>query len=66
MNTTIQIKKRNLRLLDMLKKDLNAESYDAVIEKLLNEKLGLHVDMFGVDKSKISKFVEKDRLESEC
>ena len=49
----------------MLKKDLNAESYDAVIEKLLNEKLGLHWDMFGVNKSKISKFVEKDRLESE-
>lgn len=65
MSTTIQIKKRNRKLLDLLKKNLNAESYDEVIEKLLSDRLGLRNDMYGVDKGKISRFVEKDRLESE-
>ena len=44
----------------MLKKDLTAEGYDAVIEKLLNEKLGLQRYLWR-DKSEVSKFVEKDR-----
>ncbi len=65
MSTTIQIKKRNRKLLELLKKNLNAESYDEVIEKLLSDRLGLRNDMYAVDKGKISRFVEKDRLESE-
>ena len=65
MSTTIQIKKKNLRLLDLLKKRMNAKSYDDVIEKLLSEGLGLSEDLFGLDKGRISKFTEKDRLESE-
>lgn len=51
--------------MDLLKKNLNAESYDEVIEKLLSDRLGLRNDMYAVDKGKISRFVEKDRLESE-
>jgi len=61
--TTIQVKRRNLRLLETLKKRMGAKSYDEVIERLLEEKVGFPRDMFGVDKDKISKFTEEDRLE---
>ena len=61
--TTIQVKRKNLRLLEMLKRSMRAKSYDEVIEKLLAEKVGLPADMFGIDKGRISKFTEEDRLE---
>ncbi|MGQ9543533.1 MAG: hypothetical protein ACUVTM_05565 [Candidatus Bathyarchaeia archaeon] len=38
-------------------------SYDEVIEWLLEEKAKVPSDMFGIDKWRISKFTEKDRLE---
>jgi len=61
--TTIQVKRKNLKLLEMLKKSMGAKSYDEVIERLVTEKAGLPADMFGVDKGRISKFTEEDRLE---
>lgn len=61
--TTIQVKRKNLRLLEMLKRSMQAKSYDEVIERLLTEKVGLPADMFGIDKGRISKFTEEDRLE---
>lgn len=61
--TTIQIKRKNLRLLETLKADMRAKSYDEVIEMLLLEKTSVPGDMFGVDKGKISRFTEEDRLE---
>lgn len=61
--TTIQVKRRNLKLLEMLKRSMRAKSYDEVIERLLAEKVGIPADMFGVDKGRISKFTEEDRLE---
>jgi hypothetical protein len=61
--TTIQVKRRNLKLLEMLKRSMRAKSYDEVIERLLAEKVGVPADMFGVDKGRISKFTEEDRLE---
>jgi len=61
--TTIQVKRRNLKLLEMLKRNMGAKSYDEVIERLVMEKVGLPADMFGVDKGRISKFTEEDRLE---
>jgi phage terminase large subunit-like protein len=63
MSTTIQVKRRNLRLLEALKKQMGLKSYDEVIEWLLAEKAKLPLDMFGIDKGKISKFTEEDRLE---
>jgi len=63
MSTTIQVKKRNLKLLEKLKSQIGARSYDELIEKLVLEKLGLEGDMFGVDRGKISSFSEKDRME---
>lgn len=63
MSTTIQVKRRNLRLLGVLKKSMGARSYDEVIERLLEKKVGVPSDMFGIDKGRISRFTEKDRLE---
>ncbi|MBO3753378.1 MAG: VapB-type antitoxin [Candidatus Brockarchaeota archaeon] len=63
MTSTIQVKRRNLRLLEALKKRMGVKSYDEVIERLLEEKTNIPADMFGVDKGRISKFTEKDRLE---
>ena len=57
------MKRRNLRLLEALKKRMGLKSYDEVIERLLEEKAGIPSDMFGVDKSRVSRFTEKDRLE---
>lgn len=57
------MKRRNLRLLEALKKRMGVKSYDEVIERLLEEKTNIPADMFGVDKGRISKFTEKDRLE---
>ncbi|MEM2981339.1 MAG: VapB-type antitoxin [Thermoproteota archaeon] len=63
MTSTIQVKRRNLRLLEALKKRMGVKSYDEVIERLLEEKASIPADMFGVDKGRISRFTEKDRLE---
>jgi hypothetical protein len=61
--TTIQVKDRNLRLLEELKKRMGARSYDEVLGKMLEEKLGIPECMFGVDKGKITPFTEADRAE---
>lgn len=61
--TTIQIRRKNLRLLEALKAGMGVRSYDEVIEKLLRDKMSVPGEMFGVDKGKISKFSEGDRLE---
>jgi len=63
MSTTIQVKRRNLRLLEALKKQMGFRSYDEVIEWLIMEKAKMPIDMFGIDKGRISKFTEEDRLE---
>ncbi|MEM2084103.1 MAG: VapB-type antitoxin [Nitrososphaerota archaeon] len=61
--STIQLKKKNLKMLEILKKRMGAKSYDEVIEKLIEEKLDLPSKMFGIDKGKISSFKEEDRME---
>jgi len=61
--TTIQIKRRNLSLLDAMKKRTGAKSYDEVIERILQEELKIPADLFGVDRGRITKFREEDRLE---
>jgi len=52
-----------LRLLEKLKKDLGSKSYDEVIEKLLLERMGASRDMFGIDKGRLTRFKETDRVE---
>jgi len=61
--TTIQIKRRNLSLLNAIKKRTGAKSYDDVIERLLEEELRIPADLFGVDRGRITRFREEDRLE---
>lgn len=63
VSTTIQVNRRNLRLLEVPKKRMGLRSYDEVIERLLEEKAGVPSDMFGIDKGRILKFKERDRLE---
>lgn len=64
MATTIQVKERNLKLLEELKKTTGARSYDEVLGKLLKEKLKVPESMFGVDRGKLTPFTETDRLEA--
>lgn len=61
--TTIQVKKRNLRLLNMIKRKTGAKSYDEALEKLLAEELKIARSMFGADRDRITRFGEEDRLE---
>ena len=61
--TTIQVKERNLKLLEELKRAMGARSYDEVLGKLLEEKLKVPESMFGVDRGKITPFTEADRTE---
>ncbi|KXB00447.1 hypothetical protein AKJ42_00735 [candidate division MSBL1 archaeon SCGC-AAA261C02] len=62
-NTTIQVKKENLRLLNILKKEIGAKSYNEALEELLAKEFEITKDMFGVDRERISSFKEADRLE---
>ena len=61
--TTIQITRRNLRLLEALKASMGARSYDEVIERLVTERTAIPDDMFGVDRGRVSRFTAEDRLE---
>jgi hypothetical protein len=59
---TIRVRRRNLRLLGILKKKMKAKSYDEVLARLLLEKLDIEDSMFGADRGRISRFKEEDRL----
>lgn len=63
MVTTIQVKEDTMRLLEALKNATHAKSYDEAIRTVLAEKFKVPTTMFGVDKGKIAKFTERDRLE---
>lgn len=64
MVTTIQVKEKNLKLLEELKRATRARSYDEVLGKLLEEKLKVPESMFGVDCGKLTPFTEADRVEA--
>ena len=63
MNTTIQIKQSTLEKLKKLKGLKNLSSYDDLINKLIEEAIDIPKSMFGIDKGKLKKFSEEDRLE---
>ncbi len=63
MNTTIQIKQGTLEKLKKLKGQRNLLSYDDLINKLIEEALGIPKSMFGIDKGKLKKFNQDDRFE---
>lgn len=56
MPTTIQIKKTTLTKLKKLKEEKNVNSYDEVIEALIQNELNLPKSLFGFMKQKTSSF----------
>ncbi|MHA1489261.1 MAG: hypothetical protein ACTSRI_06365 [Promethearchaeota archaeon] len=63
MNTTIQIKQNTLEKLKKLKGQRNLNSYDELINKLIEEAIDIPKSMFGIDKGKLKEFNKEDRLE---
>jgi len=61
MSTTIQVSRRTLRLLSMLKK-MKAQSYDELLLKLAMEKLNLPQSMFSSN-PKLASFTEEEEAE---
>ena len=47
MSSTVQVSKRTLQLLNMLKQEKAAKSHDEVIRSLIAEKKGFPKSMFG-------------------
>ena len=62
MNTTIQIKQSTLEKLKRLKEIQKVSTYDELINKLIEIIHNIPGSMFGIDKEKLSKFSESDRL----
>ena len=60
MATTIQISNATKQLLEILKKQDNAQSYDKIINQLANERTKVSKSMFGTVKG--FKWSKKDRL----
>jgi len=61
MSTTIQVSKKTLQLLSILKEKLSAKSYDELLRKIALEKLGT-TSMFGSN-PKLSPFKKEDEAE---
>ncbi len=65
MSTTIKVSKNTLRKLEKFKVKMGAKTLEEVILRLIDEKRRELVErFFGVDKGKISRFSEEDRLDS--
>ena len=65
MSTTIRVSVKTVKRLENLKKALGVKSLEEVIITLLNERRKkIARDFFGIDKDKISKFTEEDRLDA--
>jgi predicted CopG family antitoxin len=63
MATTIEVKRETWRLLERLKRELGAKSFDEALREVLRERLGVPGSMFGIDRGKVSRFEEGDRAE---
>ena len=63
MSTTIQVSRRTLQLLKILREKLAAKSYDELLQRLAAEKLGLPPSMFGSN-PKLTPFTEEDEGEA--
>lgn len=65
MSTTIRVSKELARILEMEKKMIGAKSIEEVILMLIKERRRrIAKRFFGVDRGKISRFTEEDRLDS--
>ena len=64
-STTVKISKDTLKLLENLRDRMNARSMDEVIQKLIMEwRMKILDDIFGIDRGRITSFTEGDRGES--
>lgn len=52
MATTIQVADDTKQLLDMLKEESGADSFDTMLKTIVKEKLALPASMFGAGKAK--------------
>ena len=65
MSTTIRVSKELARILEEEKKIMGAKSIEEVILMLIKERRKrIARQFFGIDRGKISKFTEEDRLDS--
>ncbi|MHA1583151.1 MAG: VapB-type antitoxin [Candidatus Baldrarchaeia archaeon] len=65
MSTTIKVSKSTLRKLEKFKVKMGVKTFEEVILRLIDEKRRELVErFFGIDKGKISRFSEEDRLDS--
>lgn len=62
MVTTIQLNETTKQLLDKLKAKERAESYDALVRRLLESRIEIK-DMFGFTKKKPLKFGREDEMD---
>ena len=62
MNTTIQVSRKTLQLLAILKERLSAKSYDELLRRIALEKLNAPISMFGSN-PKLSAFKEEEEAE---
>jgi len=62
MSTTIQVDRRTLQLLELLKKKLSVKSYNEVLKIVLSEKLNIPTSMFGSN-PKLLPFKKEDEAE---
>lgn len=62
MATTIQVSRKTKQLLDMMKRRMSAKSYDEVLRKLIAEKMGMPVSLFGSN-PRLTPFSEEEEAE---
>jgi len=60
---SIVVRENTYRLLEKLKKQVDAKSFNELLRKLAFKELGLEEDMFGIDKNRLKEFTAKDRME---
>lgn len=62
MPTTVQVAEKTLQMLNKLKEEMSARSYDEVIRALISERKGIPRSMFGANR-KLKSFSEEDEAE---
>jgi predicted CopG family antitoxin len=60
--TTVQVAEKTLQMLNKLKEEMSARSYDEVIRALISERKGIPRSMFGANR-KLKSFSEEDEAE---
>ncbi|MCS7365492.1 MAG: hypothetical protein NDF54_08660 [archaeon GB-1867-035] len=60
---SIVVRENTYRLLEKLKKQVDAKSFNELLRKLAFKELGLEEDMFGIDKNRLKEFTARDRME---